>query len=79
MSIMSKLFCRDDIGIDLGAANMRVWIRGEGLVLEEPSAVALDITHEEMKAQEQQNSEHSGKPREHRVLAIGELNGGVVL
>lgn len=29
MSIMSKLFCRDDIGIDFGAANMRVWIRGE--------------------------------------------------
>ena len=49
MSIMSKLFCRDDIGIDLGAANMRVWIRGEGLVLEEPSAVALDISHEEVK------------------------------
>ena len=51
MSIMSKLFCRDDIGIDLGAANMRVWIRGEGLVLEEPSAVALDISHEEAKEQ----------------------------
>lgn len=27
MSIMSKLFCRDDIGIDLGS-NVRVWIRG---------------------------------------------------
>ena len=37
MSIMSKLFYRDDIGIDLGGANMRVWIRGEGLVLEEPT------------------------------------------
>ena len=79
MSIMSKLFCRDDIGIDLGAANMRVWVRGEGIVLEEPSAVALDITHEEVEEQERQNSKHSGKPREHRVLAIGELNGGDVL
>ena len=71
MSIMSKLFYRDDIGIDLGAANMRVWVGGEGLVLEEPSAVALDIPHEEVKEQGQQNSEQSGKPREHRVLAIG--------
>ena len=79
MSIMSKLFCRDDIGIDLGAANMRVWIRGEGLVLEEPSAVALDISHEEVKEQGQQNSGHSGKPREHRVLAIGELDREDVL
>lgn len=78
MSIMSKLFCRDDIGIDLGGANMRVWIRGEGLVLEEPSAVALDITYEEVKEQGQQNSEHSGKPREHRVLAIGAAAGDML-
>lgn len=35
MSIMSKLFCRDDIGIDLGAANMRVWVGGEGLSIKE--------------------------------------------
>ena len=49
MSIMSKLFCRDDIGIDLGAANMRVWIRGEGLVLEEPSAKAIWIAKEAMR------------------------------
>ncbi len=49
MSIMSKLFCRDDIGIDLGAANMRVWIRGEGLVLEEPSAEAIWIAKEAMR------------------------------
>ena len=78
MSIMSKLFCRDDIGIDLGAANMRVWIRGEGLVMEEPSAVALAISHEEVKEQGQQNSEHSGKPREHRVLAIGAVAGDML-
>ena len=78
MSIMSKLFCRDDIGIDLGAANMRVWIRGEGLVLEEPSAVALDISHEEVKEQGQQESKDSGKPREHRVLAIGAAAGDML-
>ena len=78
MSIMSKLFCRDDIGIDLGTANMRVWIRGEGLVLEEPSAVALAISHEEVKEKGQQNSEHSGKPREHRVLAIGAVAGDML-
>ena len=78
MSIMSKLFCRDDIGIDLGGANMRVWIRGEGLVLEEPSAVVLAITQEEVEEQKQHNSEHSGKPREHRVLAIGSRAGDML-
>jgi len=35
---MPKLFKSDDIGIDLGAANMRVWVKGKGLVLDEPSA-----------------------------------------
>ena len=34
MSIMSKLFGRDNIGIDLGSANMRVWVKDRGLVLE---------------------------------------------
>ena len=78
MSIMSKLFCRDDIGIDLGGANMRVWIKGEGFALEEPSAVVLAITHEEAEDQKQQNSEHSSKPREHRVLAIGSRAGDML-
>ena len=44
MSIMSKLFDRDDIAIEIGSANMRVWVKGPGLVLEEPSAVALAIS-----------------------------------
>lgn len=32
MDIMSKLFGRSSIGIDLGTAKMRVWVAGEGLV-----------------------------------------------
>ena len=79
MDIMSKLFERSSIGIDLGSAKMRVWVAGEGLVMEEPSAVALDISHEEVKEQGQQESKDSGKPREHRVLAIGELDREEVL
>ena len=38
MSIFSKLLRFNDIGIDLGAANMRVWVKGKGLVMDEPSA-----------------------------------------
>ena len=80
MSIMSKLFCRDDIGIDLGASKMRVWVRGEGLVMEEASAVALAIPREEMDVpagdlQGQQDSKHGVKPCKYRVLAIGEKAG----
>ena len=57
MEIMSKLFERSSIGIDLGAAKMRVWVAGEGLVLEEPSAVALSTLYDV-----------GSKPR---VLAVG--------
>lgn len=32
-----------DIGIDLGTANILVTIRGRGIVLKEPSVVAIDI------------------------------------
>ena len=31
-----------DIGIDLGTANVLIYIKGQGIVLDEPSVVALD-------------------------------------
>ena len=31
-----------DIGIDLGTANILVYVKGQGIVLNEPSVVAID-------------------------------------
>lgn len=31
-----------DIGIDLGTANVLIYIKGEGIILNEPSVVAFD-------------------------------------
>ena len=31
-----------DIGIDLGTANVLIYIKGQGIVLNEPSVVAID-------------------------------------
>ena len=31
-----------DIGIDLGTATVLVYVKGKGIVLEEPSVVAID-------------------------------------
>ena len=39
MGIFSK-----DIGIDLGTANTLVYVKGKGIVLNEPSVVAMDKT-----------------------------------
>lgn len=35
-------FFSKDIGIDLGTASVLVYIRGKGIVLREPSVVAMD-------------------------------------
>ncbi|MBR4087337.1 MAG: rod shape-determining protein, partial [Clostridia bacterium] len=34
-----------DIGIDLGTATVLVYVKGKGIVLKEPSVVAIDKTH----------------------------------
>ena len=50
MNIISKLFGCNDIGIDLGSANMRVWVKGRGLVLDEPSVVRYHHDRETAKS-----------------------------
>ncbi len=35
-------FVSKDIGIDLGTANLLVTLKGKGIVLKEPSVVAID-------------------------------------
>ena len=39
-----------DIGIDLGTANTLVWVRGKGIVIREPSAVARQKKSKEILA-----------------------------
>ena len=39
------LFNRD-IGIDLGTANTLVYMRGKGIVMREPSVVAVDVKND---------------------------------
>ncbi|NCC55539.1 MAG: rod shape-determining protein, partial [Erysipelotrichia bacterium] len=31
-----------EIGIDLGTANLLIYVKGEGIVVDEPSVVAID-------------------------------------
>ena len=37
-----KQLLRNDIGIDLGTANVLVYVRGKGVILNEPSVVAVN-------------------------------------
>ena len=40
----------NDMGIDLGTANTLVYVKGQGIVLREPSVVAIDRTTREVLA-----------------------------
>jgi rod shape-determining protein MreB len=42
---LSRLQFSRDIGIDLGTANTLIWMSGKGIVLQEPSVVAVDLRH----------------------------------
>lgn len=81
MNKISRFFEYDYIGIELGTAKMRVWIKGEGLVMEEAAAVTLAISREEVESSSadvqrvRQDSKPRSKPREHRILAIGAAAG----
>ena len=37
-----KLFNQENIGIDLGTSNVRIFVKGKGIVLTEPSVVAVN-------------------------------------
>jgi rod shape-determining protein MreB len=41
---------RKDIGIDLGTANTLVYVKGRGIVINEPSVVAVNIKTEQILA-----------------------------
>ena len=36
-------FLADDLAVDLGTSNTRLYVRGQGVVLDEPSMVAVDM------------------------------------
>ncbi len=66
-----------DIGIDLGTANVLIYIKGEGIVLNEPSIVAIDTENKRVIAVGSEASEMIGRTPEH-VKAIKPMKDGVI-
>jgi rod shape-determining protein MreB len=67
----------NDIGIDLGTANTLVYVRGKGIVLAEPSVVAVDATTGEVLAVGHKAKAMLGKtPR--KILAVRPMKDGVI-
>lgn len=76
-----------DIAIDLGTANTLIWVKGKGIVLNEPSIVAFDRNTKKIialgnKAKEMQGREHReiriSRPMRDGVIADFEIAEGMI-
>ena len=66
-----------DIGIDLGTANILIYVKGEGIVLNEPSVVAIDTDTKNVLAIGKDASDMLGRTPG-KVKAIRPLKDGVI-
>ncbi len=66
-----------DIGIDLGTANVVIYIKGSGIVLEEPSLVVIDTSTKEVLAVGDEAQEMLGRTPD-KLKAVRPLKDGVI-
>ncbi len=66
-----------DIGIDLGTANILVMLKGKGIILNEPSVVAIDRQTNEILATGHEAKEMLGRTPE-SIKAVRPLKDGVI-
>ncbi len=70
-------FFSSDIGIDLGTANTLVYVRGRGIVLTEPSVVAVDSRTNEVLAVGSKAKAMLGKTPQ-KIHAVRPMKDGVI-
>lgn len=66
-----------EVGIDLGTANLLIYVKGEGIVIDEPSVVSIDAETRRCLAAGQEAKEMLGRTPG-RVHAIRPLKDGVI-
>jgi rod shape-determining protein MreB len=75
---MPKMFSfTTNIGIDLGTANVLVYIKGKGVVLQEPSVVAYDRDTSKIKAIGEEARQMLGRTPGN-IVAVRPLKQGVI-
>lgn len=70
-------FTARDIGIDLGTANILVTLKGKGIILNEPSVVAIDKTTNTIIATGREAKEMLGRTPD-KIKAVRPLSDGVI-
>ena len=67
----------DEVGIDLGTANVLVYIKGKGVVLDEPSVVAINRDTNEIVAVGEEARQMLGRTPSN-IVAVRPLRDGVI-
>lgn len=70
-------FSSRDIGIDLGTANILVTLKGKGIILKEPSVVAIDRRNGDIVATGNEAKEMLGRTPD-RIKAVRPMKDGVI-
>src|SRR5437773_10899064 len=70
-------FPANAIGVDLGTANTLVYVKGEGIVLNEPSVVAIDRETKQIKGVALEAKRMLGRTPE-GVIAVRPMKDGVI-
>lgn len=71
------MFSTRDIGIDLGTANTLIYMKGKGIIMREPSVVAVDIRSDTVKYVGQEAKDVIGRTPG-SIVAIRPLKDGVI-
>jgi len=72
-----KNVLRNDVGIDLGTANVLVYVRGKGVILNEPSVVAVNQKTGQVVAVGQDAKDMLGRTPPH-IIAVRPIVNGVI-
>jgi len=77
--VFSRLsnFLSNDVAIDLGTANTLVFVKGNGIVLDEPSVVAIDQATRKVYAVGKEAKAMLGKTPQH-IVAVRPMKDGVI-
>ena len=76
-SLAARLGFYKDIGIDLGTANTLIYMRGQGIILREPSVVAVDVRNDQVKCVGAAAKDVIGRTPG-SIVAIRPLKDGVI-
>ena len=66
-----------DIGIDLGTANVLVYVHGKGIIMREPSVVAMDVNTRKVRAVGEKAREMLGRTPVN-IVAVRPMTDGVI-